>query len=125
MLDFHINEKGSNLSSGVKSIICICRAILKKSKIVVLDEATANIDLVTENVIQKLIQECFNDCTMITIAHRLQTIIQSDKVLVMSNGKVKEYDSPQKLMATPSSYFAKLIEEMTMEEERIQDERAK
>ena len=119
MLDFHINEKGSNLSSGVKSIICICRAILKKSKIVVLDEATANIDLVTENVIQKLIQECFNDCTMITIAHRLQTIIQSDKVLVMSNGKVKEYDNPKKLMATPSSYFAKLIEEMTMEEERI------
>ena len=62
---------------------------------------------------------------MITIAHRLQTIIQSDKVLVMSNGKALEYQSPQKLMATPSSYFAKLIEEMTMEEERIKEERAK
>ena len=62
---------------------------------------------------------------MITIAHRLQTIIQSDKVLVMSNGKVLEYESPRKLMATASSYFAKLIEEMTMEEERIKEERAK
>jgi len=62
---------------------------------------------------------------MITIAHRLQTIIQSDKVLVMSNGKVKEYDRPQKLMATKSSYFAKLVEEMAMEEEKINEERAK
>ena len=123
LLSFHIDEKGGNLSSGEKAIICICRAIMKKSKIVILDEATANIDLVTENQIQKMIKECFQDCTMITIAHRLQTIVQSDKVLVMGNGKVKEFDHPQALMANPSSHFAKLIEEVTMEEERIKQER--
>ena len=123
LLSFHIDEKGGNLSSGEKAIICICRAIMKKSKIVILDEATANIDLVTENQIQKMIKECFQNCTMITIAHRLQTIVQSDKVLVMGNGKVKEFDHPQALMANPSSHFAKLIEEVTMEEERIKQER--
>ena len=123
LLSFHIDEKGGNLSSGEKAIICICRAILKKSKIVILDEATANIDLVTENQIQKMIKECFKDCTMITIAHRLQTIVQSDKVLVMGNGKVKEFDHPQALMANPSSHFAKLIEEVTMDEEKIKLER--
>lgn len=123
LLKFHIDEKGGNLSSGEKAIICICRAIMKKSKIVILDEATANIDLVTENQIQKMIKECFQDCTMITIAHRLQTIVTSDKVIVMGNGKVKEYDHPQALMANPSSHFAKLIEEVTMEEERIKKER--
>ena len=123
LLSFHIDEKGGNLSSGEKAIICICRAIMKKSKIVILDEATANIDLVTENQIQKMIKECFQDCTMITIAHRLQTIVQSDKVLVMGNGKVKEFDHPQALMANPSSHFAKLIEEVTMEEERMKQER--
>ena len=96
---------------------------MKKSKIVILDEATANIDLVTESMIQKMIKECFQDCTMITIAHRLQTIVQSDKVLVMGNGKVKEFDHPQALMANPSSHFAKLIEEVTMEEERVKQER--
>ena len=123
LINFHIDEKGGNLSSGEKAIICICRAIMKKSKIVILDEATANIDLVTENQIQKMIKECFQDCTMITIAHRLQTIVQSDKVLVMGNGKVKEFDHPQSLMANPSSHFAKLIEEVTMEEEKLKKER--
>ena len=59
LLSFHIDEKGGNLSSGEKAIICICRAIMKKSKIVILDEATANIDLITENMIQKMIKECF------------------------------------------------------------------
>ena len=63
------------MSSGEKSLVCICRAILRKSKVVILDEATANIDIVTEQTIQKLISESFKDCTMLVIAHRLQTII--------------------------------------------------
>jgi ABC-type multidrug transport system fused ATPase/permease subunit len=81
-----ITENGSNLSSGEKQLICICRAILRKSKIVILDEATANIDVLLEQRIQTLIAKEFRDATMITIAHRLNTIINSDRVLVLSFG---------------------------------------
>lgn len=70
-----ISENGSNLSSGERQLICICRAILRKSKVVILDEATANIDMVTEQKIQELIQTQFQDSTMLTIAHRINTII--------------------------------------------------
>jgi ABC-type multidrug transport system fused ATPase/permease subunit len=86
LLSFNIIEGGENLSSGEKSLICICRAVLRKNKIVILDEATANIDLITEQKIQKLISEEFKDCTVLTIAHRLQTIIESDNILVLDNG---------------------------------------
>lgn len=100
------------MSSGEKSLICICRAILRKNKIVILDEATANIDIETEQVIQKLIKESFKDCTMIVVAHRLQTIIESDRVLVLDTGKVAEFDTPSELRKNPESHFAKLINEI-------------
>lgn len=73
-----ITEGGKNLSSGERQLICICRAILRKNKIVILDEATANIDVVTEQKIQRLINDEFTSSTVITIAHRLNTIIKSD-----------------------------------------------
>ncbi len=82
------------MSAGEKQLICICRAILRKNKVVVLDEATANIDIVTEKKIQKLINEEFTSSTVITIAHRLNTIMNSDKVLVLSHGEIAEYDAP-------------------------------
>lgn len=93
-----ISENGANLSSGERQLICICRAILRKSKVVVLDEATANIDMVTEQKIQDLITSQFTDSTVLTIAHRINTIIQSDRVLVLSFGRIKEFDSPTNLM---------------------------
>ncbi len=74
-MEFCIDEGGSNLSVGEKQLICICRAILRKNKIVILDEATANIDVVTEQKILSLINEEFQESTVITIAHRLNTII--------------------------------------------------
>ena len=83
-VNLRISEGGSNLSQGEKQLICICRAVLRKSKIVVLDEATANIDVNTEEIIQQLIKKDFKDATVLTIAHRLNTIINSDKVLVLS-----------------------------------------
>ena len=93
-----ITEGGANLSTGERQLICICRAILRKNKVVVLDEATANIDIVTEEKIQKLIESEFRESTVITIAHRLNTIIKSDKVLVLVDGRVEEYDAPRELM---------------------------
>ena len=108
ILNFKVQEEGKNLSVGERQLICIVRAVLRSNKIVVLDEATANIDVVTERAIQKLIDEEIRGATMLTIAHRLNTIIQSDKVLFLSEGKVLEFDSPQRLLANPHSAFAKL-----------------
>ena len=111
-LYFRVSEGGSNLSAGERQLLCICRAILRKNRIVVLDEATSNIDLVTEEKIQSLIETQFSESTVITIAHRLNTIIKSDKVLVLSMGEVQEYDSPANLMQNPDSEFAKLLQEI-------------
>ncbi|CAI2361005.1 unnamed protein product [Moneuplotes crassus] len=83
-----IASNGENLSSGEKQLICICRAILRKSKIILMDEATANIDIKTEEIIQKLIIEEFKESTVITIAHRLNTILNSDKVLILEKGEL-------------------------------------
>lgn len=111
-LNLEITENGGNLSSGEKQLICICRAILRRNKLILLDEATANIDLVAEQKIQQLIKEQFRDCTMITIAHRLQTIIESDKVLVLGDGQVLEFDQPSVLLQNPASHFTQLINEL-------------
>ena len=111
-LEQQIEEKGQNLSSGERQLICICRAILRKNKIVLMDEATANIDIKTEQIIQKLIHERFEDATVITIAHRLNTVISSDKVLVLSKGEVAEYDVPKKLMEDKSSIFYSFVKKL-------------
>lgn len=110
VLDFEISENGDNLSSGEKQLICICRAVLRKSKVVVLDEATSNIDVITEQKILKLLREEMKDSTVITIAHRLNTIIRSDRICMLGKrprdrkkGKkspsiLLEYDSPSNLI---------------------------
>ena len=87
-LDQHIDSRGTNLSSGEKQLIWICRAIIRNSKIVVMDEATAKIDTKTENTIQTLINNRFRDATVITIAHRLNTIISSDKIFKINDGSI-------------------------------------
>lgn len=115
-LDQLISEGGTNLSSGEKQLICICRAILRKSKVIILDEATANMDMITEQKIQELITENFKDSTVLVVAHRLNTIINSDKVLVLDEGRVKEYDAPDALMKNPQSDFAKLLQELEMKQ---------
>lgn len=88
------------------------RAILRRNKVVILDEATANIDVVTEQKIQQLISEEFKDASTITIAHRLNTIIKSDKVLFLDKGSVLEYDSPKTLMKDPESKFSGLLKDL-------------
>ena len=113
-----VAQNGENLSSGEKQLICICRAILRKNKIILMDEATANIDIKTEQIIQKLIIEEFAESTVITIAHRLNTIIQSDKVLVLGEGSVLEYDHPQTLLADKNSFFYSLENELEKKEKK-------
>ena len=93
-----ISEGGGNLSCGEKQLVCICRAVLRTNKVVVLDEATANIDIVTEKKILNLINEEFKHASVITIAHRLNTIMNSDKVAVLSQGQLVEYDNPKTLL---------------------------
>ena len=100
------------MSIGERQLICIIRAILRNNKIVILDEATANIDVVTEQAIQKLISEEFLGATVLCIAHRLNTIIRSDKVLVMDKGQAAEFDSPATLMADRKSIFSKMLKQM-------------
>lgn len=107
-LEFEIKADGSNLSEGEKQLVCIARAILRKNKIVLIDEATSNIDLDTEELIQKTTFERFKECTTITIAHRLSTIINSDRILVMGDGEILEFDTPQNLLDNPKSEFASL-----------------
>ena len=109
---FQIRENGNNLSVGERQLVCFCRAITRKNKVVILDEATANIDIVTEQKIQKLISEEFEGATVLTIAHRLNTVIQSDKVLVLDNGICLEYDTPQNLMKDSNSHFSSLLKEL-------------
>jgi len=98
-------------------LVCICRAILRASKVVILDEATANIDVVTEQKIQQLIALEFKGSTMLTIAHRLNTIIQSDRVMVLSFGKIVEFNTPATLMDDPASEFPGLLREIEKEEQ--------
>jgi ABC-type multidrug transport system fused ATPase/permease subunit len=83
-----------NLSVGQKQLLCLARALITRNKILVLDEATANVDRVTDNLVHTTIQSNFQDCTVLTVAHRLSTIIQNDRILVMSEGELAEEGTP-------------------------------
>ncbi len=107
-LDMVIKENGTNISIGEKQLICITRAILRKSKIVVMDEATASIDVATEKIIQSAINELLTNSTVMTIAHRIKTIIKSDKILVLEKGEIAEFDDPQTLLENKNSLFYEL-----------------
>ncbi|KAK0084066.1 hypothetical protein PV325_007667 [Microctonus aethiopoides] len=111
-LDQWVSEGGTNFSVGQRQLICLARAILRNNRILILDEATANIDPGTDALIQRLIRSKFVNCTVITIAHRLNTIIDSDKVLVMENGRVVEFADPYDLLVgNPDGYFSRMVAE--------------
>ncbi|CAF3694293.1 unnamed protein product [Adineta steineri] len=110
-LESIVTESGSNLSVGQKQLVCLARAILKKSKILVVDEATANVDNATDELIQRAIRDKFRECTVLTVAHRLRTVIDSDRILVLGNGELLEFDTPDELLSNPSSQFAMLVEQ--------------
>lgn len=104
-------ESGHNFSVGQRQLICLARAILRYNKILVLDEATANVDRKTDELIQQTIRTRFSDCTVLTVAHRLHTIMDSDRVMVLDQGELKEFDHPHKLLQNENSYFKKLVEQ--------------
>ena len=104
-LNFEVTEGGSNLSVGQRQLVCLARALLRKTKVLILDEATAAVDLETDDLIQATIREEFADCTVLTIAHRLNTIMDSSKVMVLDAGKIREFDSPDSLLQNKKSVF--------------------
>ncbi|BFZ19578.1 hypothetical protein BsWGS_22617 [Bradybaena similaris] len=104
-LDYQCGEGGSNLSVGQRQLVCLARTLLRKTKILVLDEATAAVDFETDELIQKTIRTEFKDSTVLTIAHRLNTILDYDRIMVLDKGKIKEFDSPSTLLADKSSIF--------------------
>lgn len=112
-LDSPVLENGENWSVGQRQLVSLGRALLKQARILVLDEATASVDTATDNLIQKIIRSEFRDCTVVTIAHRIPTIMDSDFVLVLSDGRVAEFDSPARLMDNKSSMFSMLVGEYT------------
>jgi len=110
-LNMVINDGGSNFSLGQRQLVCMARALVRRPKVLLMDEATASIDELTDHLIQKMIKTEFTETTVITIAHRLNTIIQYDKILVLDQGNIAEFDDPAVLVNKEGSYFAKLIKE--------------
>ena len=116
-LNMLITGDGGNISIGERQLICITRAILRKSKIIVMDEATASIDVNTENIIQKAIKNILNDSTILTIAHRIKTVLNSDRILVLDNGEIKEFDTPKNLLGNKNSIFYEFYNNISKSEE--------
>lgn len=120
-LDTPVLENGDNWSVGQRQLVSLGRALLKQARILVLDEATASVDTATDNLIQKIIRTEFKDCTVCTIAHRIPTVIDSDLVLVLSDGRVAEFDTPWRLLEDKSSMFLKLVTEYSSRSSGMQD----
>ncbi|XP_072025400.1 ATP-binding cassette sub-family C member 9-like [Amphiura filiformis] len=108
-LDSDITEGGENFSVGERQLFCLARAFLRNSHVLVMDEATASIDTNTEEILQKVVQTAFEDKTVLTIAHRVSTILNCDTIIVMNEGRIMEYGTPETLLADPSSELSALV----------------
>lgn len=108
-LSADVLERGRIFSAGQKQLLCLARALLLNAKVICIDEATANVDPETDRLIQQTIRTAFRSSTVLTIAHRLETIMDSDRVAVMSGGQLVELDPPAKLLENPGSQFSLLV----------------
>uniref|UniRef100_A0A8C9R4B6 Multidrug resistance-associated protein 4 n=1 Tax=Scleropages formosus TaxID=113540 RepID=A0A8C9R4B6_SCLFO len=111
-METELAESGSNFSVGQRQLVCLARAILRKNCILIIDEATANVDPRTDELIQKTIRAKFKECTVLTIAHRLNTIIDSDRILVLDAGRIHEYDEPYVLLQIQDGLLYKMVQQM-------------
>ena len=107
-INTEIKEYGNNLSFGCRQLLCVARAILRKSKIIILDEATSSVDQKTEDIISSAVDNMFKDSTVITIAHRINTVKSCDRVIVMDDGEIVEVGKPDELIKDVNSKFYKL-----------------
>uniref|UniRef100_A0AAY4EVS8 ATP-binding cassette, sub-family C (CFTR/MRP), member 9 n=1 Tax=Denticeps clupeoides TaxID=299321 RepID=A0AAY4EVS8_9TELE len=108
-LDAVVTEGGENFSVGQRQLFCLARAFVRKSSILIMDEATASIDMATENILQKVVMTAFADRTVVTIAHRVHTILTADLVIVMKRGNILEYDKPETLLEQADGLFASFV----------------
>ncbi|MFT7810214.1 multidrug resistance-associated protein 5-like isoform X2 [Arapaima gigas] len=109
LLQTDVLENGENFSVGERQLLCMARALLRHSKILLLDEATAAVDTETERLLQETIRQSFGDCTTLVIAHRLNTVLSCDRVMVLDKGQIMEFDSPSVLMANENSWFHTMV----------------
>ncbi|XP_040062752.1 multidrug resistance-associated protein 1-like [Ixodes scapularis] len=114
-LDFEVEENGLNLSVGQRQLVCLARAVLRKTKILVLDEATASVDMNTDLLVQQTLNDTMSGCTVLTIAHRLHTVLSSDRVVVIDQGSVVEVGSPTELLTDTTSSFYGMVREAGVE----------
>uniref|UniRef100_A0A8D3C694 Cystic fibrosis transmembrane conductance regulator n=1 Tax=Scophthalmus maximus TaxID=52904 RepID=A0A8D3C694_SCOMX len=115
-LETVLAESGSNFSVGQRQLVCLARAILRKNRVLIIDEATANVDPRTDALIQTTIRDKFKECTVLTIAHRLNTIIDSDRILVLDAGRVHAYDEPYTLLQDQQGIFYKMVQQTGKQE---------
>ncbi|ESK87928.1 atp-binding cassette transporter [Moniliophthora roreri MCA 2997] len=115
-LESPVSEGGENFSTGEKQLLCMARAILKRSKVLVMDEATASVDYATDELISKTIRQEFADSTILTIAHRLRTVIDYDRIMLLDQGRIVEFDQPKVLLSRPNSRFYALCKATGKEE---------
>lgn len=109
-LDTIVAENGANFSVGQRQLLCLARAILRRNRILVLDEPTANVDSRTDTLLQEAVAKSFHDATILAVAHRLDTIIEYSKILVLGNGRVLEYGSPRELVSRRGEFYSMIQE---------------
>lgn len=110
-LDSQVSEFGENLSVGQRQLLCLARAMLTHARVIIMDEATASVDVATDVMLQKAIRVDFANSTVLTIAHRLNTVIDYSRVLVLDHGVIKEFDTPANLLRNPDSVFSSMVDE--------------
>ena len=120
-----MQEGGENLSVGQRQLVCLARALLRKTKVLILDEATAAVDLETDDLIQATIRKEFVDSTVLTIAHRLNTIMDYDKIMVLDKGLLVEYDTPNNLLDDDTSIFHGMAADAGLTSDNVEADKSK
>ncbi|GMT26202.1 hypothetical protein PFISCL1PPCAC_17499, partial [Pristionchus fissidentatus] len=117
-LELPIAEGGKNISVGQKQLLCLARVLLRRAKVLVLDEATASVDILTDSLVQSVVREEFRDATVIAIAHRLNTVAGYDRIMVLEKGRIAEFDTPSRLLSDRNSRYSRMLEKSKRAENR-------